>query len=180
MSQLFRAACTGKSWQDGKEGSCPAAGGWSRCTSFLSTPFSDASAIFSPQAGPFFIHPFCASSPSLAEPNGSSSGCRERSPQPAWSPQAAAGRQTHFDGKNLLRSWDPTIQQLPAWLYLASRGKSRHTTLLEPAAGWKCLQPCYPARSCFTFVTSPATLEGWTESDCAQRVRGEEVSFRAV
>lgn len=53
MSHLFRAACTGKSWQDGKEESCPAAGGWSRCTSFISTPFSDTFAVFSPQAGPF-------------------------------------------------------------------------------------------------------------------------------
>lgn len=171
MSRLFRAACTGKSWQEGKEGSCPAAGGWSRCISFISTPFSGAFAIFSPQAGPFFMHP-CASSPSLAEPNGSSSGCRERSPEPTWSTQAAAGRQTHFDQKRLLRSWDPTIEQLPAW----QEGK---VTAQDSAVG-KRLQPCYPARSCLTFVTYPATPEGWTESECAQRAGGVEVSFMAV
>lgn len=174
MSQLFRAACTGKSWQDRKEGSCPAAGGWSRCTSFIFISFSDAFAIFSPQAGPFFTQPCCASSPSLAEPNRSLSGCRERSPQ------AAGGRQTHFDGKRLFRSWDPAMQQLPAWPCLTSRGKSQPRTLLGPAAVWKCLQPCYPARSCLTFVRSPATPEGWTESERAQRVPGVEVSFRAV
>lgn len=164
----------------GRKGAALLLGAGADAPASFPPPFLMLLPFSAPQAGPFFIHPFCASSPSLAEPNGSSSGCRERSPQPAWSPQAAAGRQTHFDGKNLLRSWDPTIQQLPAWLCLASRGKSWHTTLLGPAAAWKCLQPCYPARSCLTFVTSPATLEGWTESDCAQRVRGEEVSFRAV
>lgn len=47
MSQLFRAACTGKSWQEGKEGSCPAAGGWSRCISFFSSPFSEGLFPFS-------------------------------------------------------------------------------------------------------------------------------------
>lgn len=73
------------------------------------------------------MHPCCASSPLLAEPN-RSSGCRERSPQPAWSTQTAAGRQTHFDEKRLSRSWDPTIQQLPGWLCLA-RGESHSTGL---------------------------------------------------
>lgn len=42
---------------------------------------------------------------------------------------------------------------------------------------WKCLQPCYPARSCLTFVTSAATPEGWTESESSQRV--EERSFHS-
>lgn len=74
------------------------------------------------------MRPCLCLSPSLAEPNRSFSGCRERSPQPAWSTQAAAGRQTHFDEKRLLRSWDPTIQQLPAWLCLAS-GESHSTRL---------------------------------------------------
>lgn len=71
---------------------------------------------------------------------------------------AAAGTQTHFDEKRLFRSWDPTI--IPAWLCLA-RGEN-HRTLKGPAAVGKCLQPCYPARSCLTFVTPPATPEGWT------------------
>lgn len=73
----------------------------------------------------------------LAEPNGSSSACRERSPEPAWSTQAAAERQTRLDEK---RCQDHGIQ--PSSLAVPRKqGKSQHRILLGPAAGWKCLQP---------------------------------------
>lgn len=105
----------------------------------------------------------------LAEPNGSSSACRERSPEPAWSTQAAAERQIRLDEKRLSRSWDPTIQPGCA----SQAGK----VTAQDSAGTSSWLEVPPARSCLTFVTSPATPEGWTESECAQRA---EVSFMAV
>lgn len=117
------------------------------------------------------MHPCCA----WLSPMGAHQAAGRGAPEPAWSTQAAAGNRLLLMRKGYQdHGIQPSSSSQPGCALQAGK-----VTAQDSAGTSSCLE-VPPALSCLTFVTSPATPEGWTESECAQRARGAEVSFMAV